>query len=428
MKRREFVKGSAAALAALGLADFMKAFAAGTADPAVGQALAKWQPGHFQVHAIYTGVAESMFIIYPDGTTLLIDVGDHAAHLRGNKCIPILPSLERHAGEWISRYILRVNPNGKKVDRFLLSHYHSDHCGGNGYFAGRSADGSYYKSGIGQALDFLDFGFAIDRASPDFKDPLPLPVDHMGVMKHLKGVYAEMKRRGTKVEKFRLEKGSTQLDPLHGKVDGFAIRPLCANGRILKEDGTVVDLYKHLVEAPKRPKMFNENGMSIGMIFTYGKFRFYTAGDFSDGIVNAKGQRIQVENELGKYCGPVNLAKVNHHGHRSMSRNLVKNLQAQVYFACMWDQLHMTPDTMARLNDPKNGTLERLYCMQVLTKERRAQDKGADWIARVPKCVYEPKHLVFDVPPGGETFKVSFVRAADESMTVESVMNFKTRG
>ena len=32
-----------------------------------------WKPGLFQVHFIYTGVAESMFFIYPDGTALLLD-------------------------------------------------------------------------------------------------------------------------------------------------------------------------------------------------------------------------------------------------------------------------------------------------------------------------------------------------------------------
>ena len=428
IKRREFLKAGLGAAACLGFGDFAKAFAAGTADAAAGKALAPWQPGHFQIHAIYTGVAESMFLIYPDGTTLLIDAGDHAAHKRGKLQIPILPSMERHAGEWISRYVLRVNPHGKKVDRFLLSHYHSDHGGGLAYHAGRSADGSYAKSGLGQVIDFLDFSRAIDRAWPDFNDPIRINLKadcHM--VGNLKAVYAEMIRRGTKVEKFRLEKGSDQLDPLRGKAEGFSVRPLCANGRILLPDGTVKDLYKPLLSRPKPPRTLNENGMSLGMVFTYGKFRFYTAGDFSDGIT-VGGKRIQIENELGKACGRVNLAKVNHHGHHSMFPELVKALGAQAYFACMWDQLHMTADTMTRLASREAYPEERLLCPAVFTKERRAADAKAAWTKDVPKALYEPKHLVFDVPPGGETFRLSCVRAADESMTVESVIDFKTRG
>ncbi len=428
MKRRAFLAAGLGAAATMGLGEFVKAFAAGQADAAAGKALRPWQPGHFQIHAIYTGVAESLFLIYPDGTTLLIDVGDHAAHKRGKLQIPILPSMGRHAGEWVSRYVLRVNPHGKKVDRFMLSHYHSDHGGGLAYHAGKSADGSYVKSGLGQAIDFLDFAQVVDRAWPDFSDPLPKDWKEDGSMVgNLRAVYAEMARRGTKIEKFRLEKGSGQLSPLRGPAAGFTVEPLCANGRILFPDGTVKDLYKPLLSRPNPPRRLNENGMSLGMVFTYGKFRFFTAGDFSDGITVSPGKKIQIENELGKACGPVNLAKVNHHGHHSMSMGLVKALKAQAYFACMWDQLHMTADTMTRLASRAAYPEERLLCPAVFTKERRAADAKAAWVKDVPKALYEPKHLVFDVPPGGENFRLFCVRAADESMAVESVIDFKTR-
>jgi len=42
-----------------------------------------------------------------------------------------MPSPAQLGSETNARYVLRVNPNGKKVDRFLLSHYHHDHGGGN---------------------------------------------------------------------------------------------------------------------------------------------------------------------------------------------------------------------------------------------------------------------------------------------------------
>ena len=331
MKRRTFVKGSLAAVAELGLADFVRAFAAGTDDAAAGRPLAAWQPGHFQIHAIYTGVCESLFLVYPDGTTLLIDVGDHPAHTRGKLAIPILPGLDRHAGEWVARYVQRVNPQGSAVDRFLLSHYHSDHGGGRSYSAGPSADGSYEKSGIGQAIDFLTFKRVVDRAWPTFDDPLPKdPKEDGGMVENLRAVYAALQTRGTQIEKFRLEKGGDQFAPLRGRADGFSVRPICANGRFLLPDGTVQDLYRHLVARPNPPKRFNENGMSLGMVFTYGKFRFFTAGDLSDGITDAAGRRIQTEDLLGAASGAVNVAKVNHHGHHAMFPGLVKALKATV--------------------------------------------------------------------------------------------------
>ena len=57
----------------------------------VGKALPPWKAGEFQVHFIYTGVAESMFWIMPDGMTMLLDCGDHPAITRGKKALWTLP-------------------------------------------------------------------------------------------------------------------------------------------------------------------------------------------------------------------------------------------------------------------------------------------------------------------------------------------------
>ena len=43
-----------------------------------------WARGHFQIHFIYTGAGESLFLIFPDGTTMLLDCGDFEAGARGD--------------------------------------------------------------------------------------------------------------------------------------------------------------------------------------------------------------------------------------------------------------------------------------------------------------------------------------------------------
>ena len=150
-------------------------------------------PGAFQIHFIYTGVAESSFLIYPDGTSLLLDCGDHPARKRGQYAVPVLPDITRHAGEWIARYVLRVNPNRENVDYMLLTHYHSDHGGGRAYHAGISPNGRYYLSGFGQAMEYLKFGKAIDRAWPKYDDPLPVvrKLDDW-MLAHMDEVYKEL--------------------------------------------------------------------------------------------------------------------------------------------------------------------------------------------------------------------------------------------
>ena len=428
MNRREFIAGVTAVCALPSWAAmFAQTFAAGARHPAVGRALAPWQSGHFQMHFIYTGVSETVFLLYPDGTSLLIDCGDHPAHKRGKYAVPILPGLERHAGEWIARYVLRVNPRREKVDYMLLTHYHSDHGGGRGYHAGLASNGEYYLSGFGQAMEWLSFGKAIDRAWPTFDDPLPRrPEDDTWMLAHMQGVYRELERRGTVVERFRLEKGSDQLRPLHGDAPDFAFRPLCANGRVLMPDGTVRDLYADFIAWTKTHSL-NENAMSIGLKFTYGPFGFYTAGDFEDRQRQRDGSVWEIEEAMADTVGAATVAKLDHHGNSSMCEKLVAALRSQVYVGCIWDWFHVDDATMTRLADRSLYDGDRLLCPGILTKERRARDAQRPWLKDVPEACYEGAHVVVDVPPGGKEFSVSLVSAADESMRVASHIEMKTR-
>lgn len=122
MDRRGFLKNATLVSAAC-LMDFREALALGAKDAEVGKAWKGWKKGQFQIHLIYTGVSESMFLIFPDGTTMLLDCGDHNAIGRGKLAVPVLPNPDRHAGEWISRYVLRVNPQKDYVDYMMLTHY-----------------------------------------------------------------------------------------------------------------------------------------------------------------------------------------------------------------------------------------------------------------------------------------------------------------
>ena len=67
--RRFFIGGATSfgALAGTRIAQAGTAQASGK----VGETWGGWKPGEFQVHFIYTGVAESMFMIFPDATTML---------------------------------------------------------------------------------------------------------------------------------------------------------------------------------------------------------------------------------------------------------------------------------------------------------------------------------------------------------------------
>ena len=424
MNRRDFIVGGTTLVTVhRPLASLL---AASSGDPAAGRPLAPWRKGHFKIHFIYTGVAESVFLVYPDSTSLLIDCGDHPAHRRGKYAVPILPNLKRHAGEWIARYVLRVNPRGRDVDYMLLTHYHNDHAGARSYHAGLAPNGEYYLSGFGQAMEYLSFRKAVDRAWPTFDDPLPRRMeDDSWTLAHMAGVYRELQWRGTTVEKFRLEKDGDQLASLHGGAPGFAFRPLCANGRLLMPDGSVRDLYADYI-ARKKPCGVNENAMSIGLKFTYGPFGFYTAGDFEDHVPQPDGSRREIEEDMAETVGQATVAKMDHHGNSAMCEKLVAALRSQVYVGCVWDWFHTDDATMTRLADRRLYPGDRMLCPGILTERRRARDAERPWIKDVPEDCFPGAHVVVDVPPGGESFAGSCGTAAAESMTVVSRKEMRT--
>ena len=166
--------------------------------------------------------------------------------------------------------------------------------------------------------------------------------------------------------------------------------------------------------------------MSLGMIITYGNFKMFTAGDFSDRWELEDGSTFQIEDALADVCCHVNLAKINHHGHYSMPEKLIKALSAQAYVSCVWDQHHNVSPGMDRLTDKKIYPADRVVCPGIMPAERRAEDAGKDWLRYVPEASFEGGHIVLNVDKGGDAFSLTYLTAADESMRVRSVLKFRS--
>ena len=278
----------------------------GNATAQTGGVWGGWKPGEFQVHFIYTGVGESMFLIFPDATTMLLDCGDHSALTRMELALPVLPNPGRLAGDWVARYVTRVNPNGADVDYMMTSHWHTDHVGSPYWQSARplkkgEKPTGLVRSGFGLAAETLHFKKAIDRGWPDYDDPVSRYNNEERLsLELMKQVYSFLaKRDGLTVEKFRL--GATdQIVPLRNpsSVNGFSVRNIAANGRLALPDGTIKDVMKHPDGSPM--KCYNENLLSLGNVFCYGKFRFYAAGDFSGPGDLASSNRFYPERLIGK--------------------------------------------------------------------------------------------------------------------------------
>lgn len=393
----------------------------------------RWHDGHFQAHFIYTGVGESVFFIFPDGTTMLMDCGDQDAASRGEKAVPITPSTDKHAGEWVARYVRRVNPRGTDVDYMMLTHYHNDHAGcltfGDGPLQVR--DGRPYSvSGLGQVAEYLTFGKAFDRCYPDYDGPRAPQENPDESHPHMKYVYDYLvAHQGLAVEKFRVgETNQVAMLRRASRYPDFFVKNLCGNGRIAMPDGSVQDLYAARIASGEMTSV-NENAMSLGMIIGYGPFRFFTAGDFEDRWRLEDGTMVRAEDFLATACSKVDVAKINHHGRNSMTRPLISALASRVWICCVWDQLHNTPSVMSRLSDRTLYEGDRTICTGVLTPECRKlnESKGTtSWLRDVPDACNTPCHIVLDVAPGGRTYSITLLDARDESLRVLDRLKFRT--
>ena len=260
----------------------------------VGEPYRGWQEGEMDIHHIYTGNGEANFFILPDATTLLIDAGDHDPAFEDfpymNKP---MPDKSRRPGEWIARYIQRVNPQKQQVDYLMLSHFHNDHMGSidsNGKMTtGRNPD--YKLVGLAEVGEWFTFGTSFDRGYPNYNYPTQIKDAHtdnyLAFLKH----HAE--HRGLKQEEFKVGK-LNQIALKHKPAKyskDFSIRNLAANGEIWngKDEETTryYDLNPENIEGRQ-----NENTKSIAIRIDYGPFSYYTGGDLTGSVKDEKGEPV----------------------------------------------------------------------------------------------------------------------------------------
>ena len=427
--RRTFLKGCAAMVGAgfafaseltkqgngpaLFGAEFLDAESAETGSP-----LTPWEPGMMEIHHIYTGHGESVFHIFPDGTSLLIDAGQLERIGYELKSVT-LPDESRGPGENIARYIQRVNPHGSEVDYMMISHFHSDHMGTcrvhRGKTEGRGED--YFLSGMSQVGEWIRFKKGFDRGFPDYSRPFP--VTDPDVENFRRFTRWKMKTDGLAMEPFevgRLGQIALLSDPETYRGT-FRVRNLCGNGLVWtgregENDTSFYDLAKEKGSA-------SENPLSLGLRIDYGPFRCYTSGDFNESFTGLDGRERNLEEMVAPACGRVDVCKSNHHSYiGSMQAGFLRVLRPQVFVTDVWDLLHIQPSTMERMTDRNIYPGGRIVCPTCFPLMKKQEFDGAPWRSGVAE---DCGHVVIRVYEGGTRFRVYYLTAHDESMRVKAV-------
>ena len=409
LTRRGFVTASAAFAA-----HRLVAGVAGLADAS----LPAWRAGELEIHFIHTGVGEQTFMVFPDGTTLLLDCGD-THHAKYMKDVPPMPSAERYGGEWVARYIRR-RLSCREIDYAMVSHWHGDHTGDLAFGGKRTPDGRVV---CGLPLVGEDFRFRhfFDHQHPTFAAHAKDPDD--GSLRLMREWLPRACAAGMRHRRFEVG-ALNQIALLKDAAayPTFEIRNIAANGVIW--DGATGTVDAAAVQVAKTGEdAIHENRLSSAIRIRYGKFSYYTGGDNELTMVGADGRAFSWEGLIGRTVGPVDVCKTNHHaGCFGMTPEFVREVRAKVYLSSVLQARMVDHKSLSAMCSRELYPGDRIVCFG------HVADGVKDVAAAYGDAVAPAGHAVVKVAPGGDTFTVFVTSAADERDRVIYRRDFKSGG
>ncbi|MCP9611744.1 ComEC/Rec2 family competence protein [Coprobacter tertius] len=375
----------------------------------VGDTLPIWEKGYMYIHHINTGCGECAYIIFPDGTTMLVDAGENNAD--SPRHVPPKPNDNKAPGEWIVDYIKNMMPaRHKGLDYALITHFHSDHMGG--VLKSKNASGRYYDTGMITVAENLPVGKLVDRGFPDY-DFLVNKEDKM-----LKNYFNFLHFTKCKIKLEKFKPGAdNQFKLLYDSVsyDGkFKVQNLYANGWLWTGKGDEIRyLFPDFGQLQKYdiPK---ENTLSCALKISYGNFTYYTGGDVTGYPKPGRASFHDVETQMAPVIGSIEVCCVDHHGYSDATNDLfVSTLSPRVFIIQASDALH-----------PDHSTLERMLSKQLYKGKRdvfttNLHDAAKIVIGKnVKKMKSRKGHIVIRVLPDGEQY---YIYILDDSNTKRKI-------
>lgn len=297
-----------------------------------------WRKGYLDIHHLRVGSSVSSFIIFPDGTTVLVDAGDmnyDEALARINekqfsKIQAPFPDSTKTASEWIIAYLEHFSPTVRKegLDYALLTHFHSDHMGTvRGPPWPLSKSGNFSKTGFTWVADEIRIKHMMDRGYPNYDYPVNLGEWNEDMKNYLKFVHEYNNSNSIQFEKFEVG-NYTQIRPLHDEEGRYCAEPSSPNCihrfrfRNLKANldvGPACPDNMYSFQVPNANDLvqdgqWNENKLSMAFVIEYGKFRYYEGADQEHNDFEGS-PGIDTVTPTAMAAGKVHVATMNHHGY-----------------------------------------------------------------------------------------------------------------
>ncbi|GAB4023512.1 ComEC/Rec2 family competence protein [Spirosoma koreense] len=388
----------------------------------VGQPFPVWQPGELAIHHINTGQGNATFVIFPEGTTLLVDAGAiNSVDWRTNKPRNILvkPTNERQAGEWIARYVRNALHFQKSpaIDYALITHFHDDHMGTPLNVGKRSANG-YVLSGITEVGEHIPIRTILDRGWPDYNYPRPMTADSM-VSNYRRFLNWHRQHKGLKVERFQA--GRTDQIISVNKPDRqqhpFEVINLAVNGQIRTGEGSATRFIFPDLSTLQPTAYPNENMCSAVFQIRYGRFDYFSGGDIQGVLQFGAPAWHDVETPIAGTVDSVDVQLIDHHGYAdSQNGSLLARLRPRVFVLPAWASSHPAPDVLERIYSEQTYKGERdVFAVNLLDEAKTAI---RDFL---PRLKSQSGHVVIRVDPGGATYRIFILADDDESFTIKAI-------
>jgi len=393
----------------------------------VGEKLVSWQPGCLDLHHINTGRGNCTYCILPDGTTLLIDAGELQVEPVTDgiqRRTDIVPNDSKQPWEWIVQYVERVTDHqDPHFDHVWLTHFHSDHLGDIQDSCSKSENGSYKLSGLTGVCDRIPFDKLIDRGWPEYDYPLSAEDSNLGDRTYGREGFANRQRteenyltflashrsHGATVERFvpgRRDQIGMLKDPERYDC-GF--QNVYCNGDIWTGEGSETRVLIPAAFDLDPAELPNENTCSCAGVLHYGSFRYFAGGDITGIVELGQPDWFDIETPVADLVGPVDVAVLNHHGHRDThNEHYVSTMRPRVWIGHSWSADHPGQGVFTRLTSRYLYPGDRdLFATNMMDANRGVIGPRLDQMYKSTQG-----HIVVRVEEGGDRYGVSIV---DES-------------
>ncbi|HMR20277.1 MAG TPA: hypothetical protein PKA53_13320, partial [Sphingobacterium sp.] len=380
----------------------------------IGNTLPDWQEGYLDIHAINTGRGESTLLIFPDGTTMLIDAaGSTILPTAAIPPPPQKPNDNVSPGLAITNYAKHfIKPASNKINYLLLSHFDPDHMGSFETTLPMNPTGDFRMGGITEVGANIAFDRIIDRRYPDYDFPIDMTTDER-IANYIRFIDWAKTAYGAMAEQFVVGKNDQivlQRNP--SKYTDFTIRNICANGVVWTGNST-----GSVNTLPLGPEVAaakgSENIFSIGFVLSYGKFNYFTAGDIQYNDRDNYPWK-DMEASVATVVPEVDVMKASHHGTGHCNSDIIlRKLSPQTVIIQPWRDIQPNPETIGRMF-AVNSDCQIFSTNLTEANKPRLGDN-------LSKFKSMQGHIVVRINPGGDEYYVYVLDDSNEEYKVTDV-------